>query len=93
LARLIDIAEKRKIFNNQVSGTASRLQAVMEKILRLPDAPRVASKRIAAADLLAIIRSLIDAAGERGEGESNQLMQRVEGGCLGISAVNDAIAD
>lgn len=83
LARLIDVAEKRDIFNNQISGTLSRLQAVLERILRLPDAPRVASRSIAAADLLAIIRTLVDAAGERGEGESDQLVQRVEGAVWG----------
>jgi len=82
-ARLIDIAERREIFNTQVSGTASRLQAVMEKILRLPDAPRVANREVAAADLLAIIRSLVDAAGERGESESDHLFQRVEGAVWG----------
>jgi hypothetical protein len=83
LARLIDIAEKREIFNEQVSKTASDVQAVVEKILRLPDAPKVESRRVAAADLLAIIRSLVDAAGERGEGESDQLMRRVEGAVWG----------
>jgi AcrR family transcriptional regulator len=83
LARLIDVAEKREMFNAQVSSTASRLQAVIEMILRLPDAPRVANRSVAAADLLAIMRSLIDAAGERGEAESIQLVRRVEGAVWG----------
>jgi AcrR family transcriptional regulator len=83
LARLIDVAEKREMFNDQVSGAASRLQAVIEMILSLPDAPRVENRSVAAADLLAIIRSLIDAAGERGEGESVELMRRVEGAVWG----------
>jgi AcrR family transcriptional regulator len=83
LARLIDVAEKREMFNDQVSSKASRMQVVLERILSLPDAPRVRSKSVAAADLLAIIRSLIDAAGERGEGESVQLLRRVEGAVWG----------
>jgi hypothetical protein len=83
LARLIDVAEKREIFNCQVSGTASRLQVYVENILKLPDAPRVRDRSIAAADLLEVIRGLIDAAGERGEGESKDLMQRVEGAVWG----------
>jgi AcrR family transcriptional regulator len=83
LARLIDVAEKREIFNDQVSSTASRMQAVLERILSLPDAPRVRNRSVAAADLVAIIRSLIDAAGERGEGESVPLMRRVEGAVWG----------
>ncbi len=83
LARLIDVAEKREIFIHQVSGTASHLQSVMENMLKLPDAPKVPDRSIAAADLLALLRSLIDAAGERGEGESTELTQRVEGAVWG----------
>jgi len=83
LARLIDIAEKREIFNHQVSGTVSRLHAVMANILALSDAPKVPDKSIAAADLLAIIRALIDAAGEREESESEQLLRRTEGAIWG----------
>jgi AcrR family transcriptional regulator len=86
LARLIDIAERREIFRDQVSGTASRLQAAVERILRLPDAPKVTKRSIAAADVLVLIRSLIDAAGEREEGESVQLLRRVEGAVLGYLA-------
>ena len=83
LARLIDVAEKREIFNDQVAGMVSRMQAVLERILSFPDAPRVRNRSVAAADLVAIIRSLIDAAGERGEGESAQLLRRVEGAVWG----------
>src|ERR1700691_6619344 len=83
LARLVDIAEKREMFNDQVSSTRSRLQAVVENIRRLPDARSLAHRSVAAADLLAIIRSLLDAAGERGEGESVQLVRRVAGAVWG----------
>jgi hypothetical protein len=64
LAWLIDIAEQREAFQHQVSGTHLRLEAVMENILRLPDAPQVKDKNVASADLLAIVRSLVDAAGD-----------------------------
>jgi AcrR family transcriptional regulator len=83
LARLIDVAEKRELFDSQVSSTLARLQAVVERILRLPGAPSVPNTSVAAADLLALTRSLIDAAGERGEGESVQLVRRVEGSIWG----------
>jgi hypothetical protein len=69
LARLVDVAEKRETFNQEVSGTIFRLQAVMENILRFPDALKVRNRWVTAADLLAIIRGAIDAAGERGDGE------------------------
>ncbi len=83
LARLIDVAEKREVFTHQVSGMLSHLQNVVENILELPDAPKVPDRSIAAADLMTIVRSLIDAAGERGEGESTELLQRVEGALWG----------
>ena len=83
LARLIDVAEMREAFHTQVSGTASRLRVVMEDILTLPNAPRLRNRSIASADLLALIRGLIDAAGEREEGESADLIQRVEGAVWG----------
>jgi AcrR family transcriptional regulator len=83
LAQLIDVAEKREMFHDQVSMTLTRLQAVVERILRLPGAPSVPNTSVAAADLLALTRSLVDAAGERGEGESIQLIRRVEGAIWG----------
>jgi AcrR family transcriptional regulator len=83
LARLIDVAEKREMFSYQVSGTMSRLQTVVEKLLKRPDAPKVPDRSVAAADLLAIVRSLVDSAGERGESESIELMRRVEGAVWG----------
>jgi AcrR family transcriptional regulator len=83
LARAIDVAEKREMFSNQVTGTARQLQAVVETILQLPNAPQVANRTVAAEDVLAITRSLVDAAGERGESESVQLFKRVEGAIWG----------
>jgi AcrR family transcriptional regulator len=83
LARLIDVAEKREVFRSQVSGTASCLQVVLEEMLALRDAPKVQNRNLAAADLLALMRGLIDAAGEREEGESNELLQRTEGAVWG----------
>jgi AcrR family transcriptional regulator len=83
LARLIDIAEKREMFSEQVQGTAQRLQIVLEAILLLPDAPAVPNRAVTAGDLLALTRALIDAAGERGESASEALRRRVEGAVWG----------
>jgi AcrR family transcriptional regulator len=83
LARLIDQAEARETFQGQVSGTLSRLQAVIEEILKLPDAPPVSDRRSASADVLTVIRSLVDEAGQRHEGESVELVRRVEGAVWG----------
>jgi AcrR family transcriptional regulator len=83
LARLIDYAEMREAFHQQVSGTTSRLARALEDILRLHDAPKLRNRSVAAADVLVVIRSLVDAAGERGEGESPALLRRVEGAVMG----------
>jgi AcrR family transcriptional regulator len=83
LARLIDVAEKRDTFQRQVSGTMSRLTATLVRLLSLPDAPRVHDKGLAAVDLIALTRALIDAAGEREESESEELLHRTEGAMWG----------
>ncbi len=83
LATLIDEAEKRDTFQHQVSGTRNLLQDAMVDILRLPDAPAVNDVMLASGDLLAIIRALIDVAGERGEAASANLVQRVEAAVRG----------
>lgn len=83
LAMLIDIAETREAFQQQVLSIRARLQAVIDDILALPGGPNFMRKQCAAGDLLAIIRSLIDAAGEREEAESDALVRRVEGAAWG----------
>ena len=83
LAMMIDVAETREAFQQQVLGMRARLQTVIENVLALPGGPNITRKQRAASDLLAIIRSLIDAVGERGEPESSALVQRVEGAAWG----------
>ena len=83
LARLIDTAEKADIFSDQVAGTMIRLRVVVEKILELEDAPAVLDKVMAAADVVAITRSLIDVAGERDDNDCDRLKVRVEGAIWG----------
>ncbi|MFT4113093.1 TetR/AcrR family transcriptional regulator [Silvibacterium sp.] len=83
LARLLDIAEQREAFQPQVSQTVTRLQSVMENALRLPGAPKIENHSVAAGDILALIRGLVDAAGERGERASPELAHRVEGAVWG----------
>jgi len=49
------------------------IAAVIEHILEFPDAPKVTNRSIAAADVLAITRGLVDAAGERREASVHRL--------------------
>jgi AcrR family transcriptional regulator len=83
LARLIDIVEQREAFEHQVSGTRQRLRSIVQEILSLEGAPLLDDTDTASADLLAIIRALVDAAGERGEPESPELLKRIEGAVWG----------
>lgn len=83
LARSIDIAEKQEMFNEQILQTLSRLTAVMVRILALPGAPQKLNTAIAAEDTIAIIRALVDVAGERAERESNQLLNRIDRAVFG----------
>ena len=83
LARLIDIAEKTDTFSDQVIGTVDRLQAVVENILGLPDAPIILDRTVAAKDVVTLTRSLIDAAGERRDNDPIRLIRRVEGAIWG----------
>ena len=75
LARLTDIAEKLEAFESQVSGTTSRLQVVIEQLLALPDAPNVQNIKVAAMDLIALMRALMMRR-PNGEGGSEELMER-----------------
>lgn len=88
LARLIDLAEKREMFEAQVAGTSSQLRAIMQRVLAMKDAPKIqvskAQRRSdVASDLTAIIRALVDAAGECGEAHSQRLEAVVEGAIMG----------
>lgn len=90
LARLIDLAEKQDIFHDQIKSTAAQLLAVMEEMLGRDDAPTVPDRRVAAGDTIAIMRALTDAAGERAEQASMQLVHRIENAVLGyLSTTTD----
>lgn len=86
LAMLIDFAELREAFRSQVAGTRSQLKTVMEDILLLPGGSRDGDAGATSDDLLAIIRVLMDAAGERGESASSRLVSRIEGAVMGYLA-------
>jgi AcrR family transcriptional regulator len=83
LARLIDIAEKRATFEPQTLTVLTQLQATLARLLERTDAPLVDNIQLASLDLLAIIRALIDAAGERGDTDQAGLTERVRRAALG----------
>jgi AcrR family transcriptional regulator len=77
LARWLDLEEARLPFDDDVQQTLGRLRAVLLDVLRRPDLRQSPEPELAAHDVLAIIRGMIDAAGERGESDQQGLAARV----------------
>jgi len=69
--------------NNLVSSASSFVLPQLERMLKLPGAPLVRKRSLAAADILAIVKALTDVAGERRETESADLLERIERAILG----------
>ena len=87
LARLLDFEEARLPCDADVQRVDEQIQAVVLDLLARTDLPRQSHERTAAQDVLAIIRGMIDSAGERGESDRHNLADRVGravSGYLGI---------
>ncbi|WP_250437606.1 TetR/AcrR family transcriptional regulator [Caballeronia sp. ATUFL_F2_KS9A] len=80
LARLLDIAEGRPALRGEVAK--GEMDALVETIVGRA-APRHPNPEVAAADLLAIVKGMVDAAGERGERDLDDLERRVRAAVLG----------
>jgi AcrR family transcriptional regulator len=83
LARLLDFEEARLPFDAETQLVRARFVALLADILARPDLPRQAEMQITTADVFAIMRGMLDAAGERGEDEQEALMTRVRRAVLG----------
>jgi AcrR family transcriptional regulator len=77
LARLLDFEEARLPLDADIQRLSDEFQAVALDLLTQPDLPRQPDARTAAHDMLAIVRGMIDAAGERGETDRRRLADRV----------------
>jgi AcrR family transcriptional regulator len=86
LARLLDQEEERPDIRAAKDGAHSFADLLLV-VLDKPDAPLplqdAARRTQAAADLLAIIRSMVDAAGQRGETDVDDLVRRVGAAAFG----------
>lgn len=87
LARLLDIEEGRPALRDAVGK--SEMEALVVAIVRRA-APRHAQPELAAADLLAIVRGMVDAAGERGETDLPALEHRLQAAVFGYLARTSA---
>ena len=77
LARLLDAAERLLLLDGGQPAVGRVARATIEDLLNREDAPKMAAPGTASADLVAIARGLIDAAGENGEFNAAHLVARV----------------
>lgn len=83
LARLLDFEEARLPLGKETRDVTDRLSAIVAEILRRPDMPPQPDIEIASADLIALAKGLIDAAGQRGEVDPEYLENRVRRAVFG----------
>jgi len=83
LAKILDAEEQRLPVEADLRGYAASLHTMMLTILAQPDMPQGVQFPEVAADLLAIIRGMVDAAGARGDWEIGTLRQRVQRAVFG----------
>ncbi len=77
LARLLDVEEARLPYDEEIQRVGARLRAILVAVLGRSDLRPQADLDMAAQDVLAIIKGMIDAAGERGERDQAALAERV----------------
>lgn len=90
LARLLDFEEARLPLDVDTQFVRARIVALLADILARPDLPHQSDTASVTDDVLAIIRGMIDAAGERGEEQQAQLMVRVRRAVLGYLSMPDS---
>jgi len=77
LARILDLEEARLPFDEETQRVTRRLHAILSSVLARADLPPQPDPDVAARDVLAIIKGMVDAAGERGEQDRDALCARV----------------
>jgi len=89
LARLLDFEEARLPLDTATQLVRTRFIAILAEILARPDLPKQSSMAAATGDVAAIMRGMIDAAGERGEHGHEALVARVRRAVLGYLSMPD----
>ncbi|SEU36142.1 TetR/AcrR family transcriptional regulator [Stigmatella erecta] len=83
LARILDQEERRLPLDEEVQHAGESLARTVQRCLDAPGLAAVARSPSTAGDLLAIVKGLVDAAGERGERDSTALIARVHRAVFG----------
>jgi AcrR family transcriptional regulator len=87
LARLLDFEESRLPIRSRDGRVDDVLHAAFVRILSQPDARTTGIVEVAAFDVLAIVKGMVDAAGERQETSAVQLERRVRRAVFGYLRV------
>ncbi len=87
LARLLDFEETRAPIAKELAASKGTLIDLIRQILAYDDIPPQPDMEIATDDLGAILRALVDAAGDRGEVDHAALEQRVSRAVFGYLGV------
>jgi len=90
LARLIDIEETRLPLGEDNRGVETSLRTDLESVLARPEMRPLPDRAQAALDIVAIVRGMVDAAGQRDERDRDALAQRVR---AAVSGYIDRMAD
>lgn len=77
LARLLDLEEARLPFDEDTQRVTRQLHLILLSTLARADLPQQPGPNVAAQDVLAIIKGMVDVAGERGEQDRDAFGSRV----------------
>jgi AcrR family transcriptional regulator len=83
LARLLDFEEGRLPLGKETRDITERLSVIVAEILKRPDLPPQPDIEVASVDIIALVKGLIDAAGQRGEIDPEYLEGRVRRAVFG----------
>jgi AcrR family transcriptional regulator len=89
LARLLDFEEGRPAIAKELAPFITAMSGLIRQILAHEDIPPQPDDEIAADDIIAIVRALVDAAGYRGEADRADLECRVRRAVFGYLGIAD----
>jgi AcrR family transcriptional regulator len=92
LARILDVEEQRLPIEADLRSHMMRLHTFMAALLAQPDLPPSAREPDVAADIVAIIRGMVDGAGGRGERDVAALRRRVQRAVFGYLDAEPAVS-
>ena len=92
LARLVDLEEDRLPVGADAEPLKARISTLIGHLLAAPDLSQEPHDALVSEDLLAIVKGMVDAAGQRGEIDAPALRRRVERAVFGYLASDGSAA-